>query len=277
MKVNPKEIIESGILEEYVMGILPEAEAQEITQLCAIYPEIENEVRSIETALKNSFSVPVSPNWKQGILAALEDSSKNNESQADTGKVISMHSPSQHNNNKSRKWFWAAASFAGLFLISAATNFMLLSKNQSLTEELTVTKVKLMNASEEKSVFAAKYNQAQQDFEALFSPDFKRIEMKGTPAFDNMSCVLYWNSGTGEVICSGVSYLPELNAQQQYQLWAIVDGKPQNGGMLEYGKPSRMLDAFSAQAFAVTIEPIGGSESPTLDKMVVVASVDKTI
>lgn len=276
--MSPKEIIESGILEEYVMGTLPEKESIEITRMCLEHPAIAAEVQAIEAALMQSFSAPVKPEWKKDILSSLEsttvnitDINQNNGSGNTDGKIIPITS------NKSQKWFWAAASFAGLFIISAAANFMLLNKNQTLAQELTDTQVKLMNETEEKGIFAAKYDKVEMDYQYLFDPNLKRIEMKGTPAFTNLSCMLYWNPTTGEVICSGVSYLPELNSQQDYQLWAIVDGKPQSAGMLTMGGPTRMSDAFSAQAFAVTIEPEGGSESPTLEKMVVVGAVESKI
>ena len=276
--MNPKEIIESGILEEYVIGILPDIESEEITRLSLEHPEIIDEIRMIENALVQSLSAPVRPEWKKDVLSALKESavlSTKGPSAADPKVIpITGHPEKQE---KSQKWFWAAASFGGLFIISAATNFFLLTKNQSLAQELTEVKVNLSKETEEKSVFAANYKKSQDNYQLLFNPDVVRIEMAGTPAFAGNHSVLFWNPGSGDVIWDGSS-LPKLNTDQQYQLWAIVDGKPQNGGVLTSGTPTQMLDAISAQAFAVTIEPNGGSESPTLDKMVVFAAVDtKTI
>jgi hypothetical protein len=276
--VSPKEIIESGILEEYVIGVLPDIESEEITRLSLEHPEIMAEIRMIENALVQSFSAPVNPEWKKDVLSALKEAPvvPIQGVSATDPKVIPITGLSEK-QEKSQKWFWAAASFGGLFIISAAANFYLLTKNQSLAQELTDVKVSLSKETEEKSVFAANYKKSQDDYQLLFNPDIMRIEMAGTPAFAGNSSVLFWNPESGEVIWDG-SNLPKLNTDQQYQLWAIVDGKPQNGGMLTSGTPAKMLDAVSAQAFAVTIEPNGGSESPTLDKMVVFAAVGtKTI
>lgn len=263
-----KEIIESGILEEYVLGTLPDKEAQEIARLCAEHPELAAEVEAIERAVMAGFSVPVPTEWKKGILANIKETPivPLHEGMHSDPKIIPI------GNGRSRTWFWAAASFAVLFVLSAAGNFILMDKNQNLTQELTDVKVKLLNETEEKTVFAASLKQTQDNYHLLFHKDFTRIDMQGTPTFAGNHSVLFWNSQTGDVIWDGSS-LPPLSEDEQYQLWAIVDGKPQNGGMMNSLEPARMLKTTSAQAFAVTIEPNGGSESPTMEKMVVFAPV----
>jgi anti-sigma-K factor RskA len=68
-----------------------------------------------------------------------------------------------------------------------------------------------------------------------------------------------------------------LDSSLDYQLWAIVDGKPVDAGILKttdvYALPQKMISFSSAQAFAITIENKGGSEVPTLDKMVALGGV----
>lgn len=272
--MNVKEIIESGILEEYVLGTLSDREAEEITRLCAENPVLASEVEAIEATLLQAFSAPVDAKWKQEILGTISREPElkvHTEIPAPDPKIIPIAGPEKAGSIP-QKWFWAAASFAGLFILSAAGNFYLLTQNQSLHDELTEVRVKLGGEMEEKTVFAASLKKTQEEYNLLFNPDFSRIKMDGTPAFAANHSVLYWNPKSGEVIWDGSS-LPALSAGEQYQLWAIVDGKPQNGGVLTARTPAKMLETFSAQAFAVTIEPKGGSESPTLDKMVVFAPV----
>lgn len=271
-----KEIIESGILEEYVLGTLPDTEAQEIARLCAQHPELATEVEAIERALLKTYSAPVPGEWKKATMTAIRET-----------PIVPLHQgvPTEPKvipiagNARSRTWFWAAASFAGLFILSATANFFLLNKTRHLSEELTEVKVKLLNETEEKTVFAAGLKQTRENYRNLFQKDFVRVNMEATPAYADpavgMYSVLYWNPETGEVVWDGSS-LPALSEEEQYQLWAIVDGKPQNAGTMHALEPTPMLKARSAQAFAVTIEPTGGSEVPTLDKMVVFAPVKTT-
>ncbi|HPZ88874.1 MAG TPA: anti-sigma factor, partial [Flavihumibacter sp.] len=61
---------------------------------------------------------------------------------------------------------------------------------------------------------------------------------------------------------------------KQYQLWAIVNGKPQNAGLLQNCNEFCYLSTNSnAQAFAITLEKTGGSEEPTLTEMLVLGQV----
>ena len=70
--------------------------------------------------------------------------------------------------------------------------------------------------------------------------------------------------------------LPKTDKTHEYQLWALVDGKPVSLGVFgENAKEAvqQMETIEKAQAFAVTIEPIGGSVNPTMEKMVVMGGV----
>ena len=66
--------IESGILEEYCLGHLNEADEAYLIQMTLLYPEIKAELTAVETAFENLAdltAVEPSGNVKQNILAAL--------------------------------------------------------------------------------------------------------------------------------------------------------------------------------------------------------------
>ena len=71
--------------------------------------------------------------------------------------------------------------------------------------------------------------------------------------------------------------MPVTDAEHQYQLWALVDGVPVDLGVFDAeGNGIGFKDMKSigkAQAFAVTLEPKGGSKNPTLDQMVVMGAI----
>ncbi len=71
-----------------------------------------------------------------------------------------------------------------------------------------------------------------------------------------------------------VDNLPDLDENQQYQLWLIRDGERSSGGVFSVsgsGYGVMEIDApdplSSYPAFGVTIEPAGGSPGPTGDKV----------
>jgi anti-sigma-K factor RskA len=58
--------------------------------------------------------------------------------------------------------------------------------------------------------------------------------------------------------------LPELQAGQTYQLWAIADGTPKSAGLLDDPDAGAAMDMpAEGVTVAITIEPEGGSEQPT--------------
>ena len=71
--------------------------------------------------------------------------------------------------------------------------------------------------------------------------------------------------------------MPSNDQEHQYQLWAMVDGKPVDLGVFDSGTDStgmkKMKSVKDTQAFAVTLEPRGGSVDPTMDQMMAIGSI----
>ena len=91
---------------------------------------------------------------------------------------------------------------------------------------------------------------------------------------------VYWNKKDKSVLINYVAMdLPKTDAEHEYQLWAMVNGKPVSLGV--FGKPDstsneallKMPAIQEAQAFAVTLEPMGGSVNPTMEKLTVMGGV----
>ncbi|MEQ8237998.1 MAG: anti-sigma factor, partial [Cyclobacteriaceae bacterium] len=127
----------------------------------------------------------------------------------------------------------------------------------------------------EKEVIANNYQQANQQLEevksdiaVLVSPAFSRLILQGTDNSPDAQAVIYWNKEEQAVLLNSAS-LTALNENQQYQLWALLDGQPIDAGIFDAqsGQFQMMKDIAAADAFAITIEPKGGSENPTLETM----------
>jgi anti-sigma-K factor RskA len=69
-----------------------------------------------------------------------------------------------------------------------------------------------------------------------------------------------------------INNLPKPAADQQYQLWALMDNQPIDLGVFEMKQEKllvKMKNVQKAQAFAITLEPKGGSTNPSLNNMFV--------
>lgn len=102
--------------------------------------------------------------------------------------------------------------------------------------------------------------------------------MGATPKFQGSLATVYWDSRSKDVYLL-VNNLPKPSPDKQYQLWAIVDGKPVDAGMLDMEDTNsgslvhKMRNIPKAQAFAITLENKGGSTSPTMEAMYVMGGV----
>ena len=102
------------------------------------------------------------------------------------------------------------------------------------------------------------------------------VVLKGTAHAPDALAKIYWMKNTGEVYVDP-SNLPSAPPGKQYQLWAIVDGKPVDAGMIRTENGifhiQKMKSFGNAQAFAITMEKTGGSPTPSMDQMFVMAKI----
>ncbi len=110
----------------------------------------------------------------------------------------------------------------------------------------------------------------QQNLNLYQDTNYQKINLTHVPGKPEALVQLFWNKATHRVYAADIS-LPDAPAGKQYQLWAIVDGKPVNAGMMNSPKttPQQMLDFAKADAFAITLEKAGGSPTPTMTELYV--------
>jgi len=100
--------------------------------------------------------------------------------------------------------------------------------------------------------------------DALLDPTSARVVLKTTGADPQpIAEVVALRSGAAYLFNDG---LPALPAAETYQLWAMIDGQPISVGLLgtHPSTASFTLDPTDlTDAFAVTVEPAGGSLAPT--------------
>jgi len=166
---------------------------------------------------------------------------------------------------KPQKNIWSSFGSLGavaavvLFVFLLGYVFLLWRENRALRQE-----VQTMRQENQR---------VQEDLEWVrisLKPGTKVMELNGTVAAPGASAKLaYDQSGHAMVMTSG---LPTPPAGKEYQLWFIVADKPpmrgktfstdsHGKGMMEDQLPDVALKSAS---FAVTLEPQGGSASPTM-------------
>ena len=174
-------------------------------------------------------------------------------------------------------WKWAAAASITFALLASTLAY-------NYRQRWVNTQISLNNLMAQNQQMAQNYNtvndrlnKIQNDFGIIENSAFRKVVMNGTANAPGSLASVYWNEGTQEVYLS-IQNLKAIAAENQFQLWAIVDGKPVDAGVFDFGFEGllKMKDISGAAAFAVTIEPKGGKTTPTLETMQVMGPVGKS-
>lgn len=269
--MNTSEYISSGVLEAYVMGIATKSEVQEIEQLAVQYPEIKAAISEQQIALEHlatAAAVTPPPALKNNIWAAINAETN---TQKETPKINITHvaaAPAK----KERGWqqYGMAASVA--LLVAVGANNIWMQKNQSkMNAEIAAMSQKQNELIAENKIAVQKAAQAEQALAVMTLPKLVKIKLDGVGTHTANSAMLYWDGATGDVFVD-MHTMPAAPEGKEYQLWAIVDGKPVDAGMYDAKDGANLVQMKTfakAEMFAVTIEKIGGSPAPTMEQMVV--------
>jgi anti-sigma-K factor RskA len=236
--VNTQEYISSGIIESYVLGLASDEERSEFEQMCTQYSEIREARTAFELSLeKQAFEHAITPSAavKKNILTSI----------GATGKIVSLDETVKTKSRPAFGWFKLAAAASVLLLIgSVYLNVVLSGKNRTLTESYSTTVAELDNLKKDIQVL-------QQN------PHVKMAAMNGLPASPSSYSTVYWDTASHDVYLL-INNMPKPASEKQYQLWALLDGKPIDMGIIDItDKPLqlyRLKKAQAAQAFAITLE-----------------------
>ncbi|MFN0031410.1 MAG: anti-sigma factor domain-containing protein [Flavobacteriales bacterium] len=259
--MNIKEYIESGILEQYAMGLCSADEMRNVQRMAAEYAEVRLALLETEVLLKQyaeADGMQPSARVKAGVMAHIAAQQK------PETKVVNISTRSSYS--------WLAAASIALLITSGILNFVQYRNNNSLTTQLAEARDKNVSYAADMELTRANYAATEKLMAFVNHSATKKIPLNGTATHEDMLATVYWNSLTKEVYL-GVNNMPEPPHGHQYQLWAIVDGAPVNAGMLNMQDTTalhKMVSFDSPGAFAITVEKEGGSTTPTLTSMVVI-------
>lgn len=259
-----KEYIESGILELYVYGLLSEAENEEIANRAKNYPEIQAEIVAIEksiVALSSSFS----PFNSVGNFDRIKEKLGLNPSP----KVIEL----KPERNISQYIGWAAA-----VLLLVGIGFMY--------NQVNVTQSKVANADTEKAKMEKELNTLTLENKAIESSlaivrdtNNTVVALGGQAVAPESYAKVYWNKESQKVYIDA-SGLPEPPKGMVYQVWSLKLSPltPTSIGLLDnFVANNQRIFAVDptgdAEAFGITLEPAGGSLSPTMEQLYTLGKV----
>ena len=283
---NLKAYIESGVLELYVLGDLSPEEALQVEEMASQHPEVRDEIAAIEQAMEQyAMQNAVEPSAdvetrlfeKLGLSEVEEHVNVQPEPiYTEEPKIIRLDG----SDAKVRTLRYALVACIALLVVSTAALFITYNKLNAAHDQIAS-----LNLDKQKFAGVVSKlefeNQGLDNMAAMAdSKEWATIRMAGQAFSPNSKMKVYWNKKDKSVLINYVAMdLPKTDAAHQYQLWALVNGKPVSLGV--FGKTDstsnealvKMQAIQEAQAFAVTLEPMGGSVNPTMDKLTVMGGV----
>lgn len=245
--MDRKKILEEGLLEKYLLDELSAKESQQVSIAIANDEDLKKHFELLEEdfekmALENAIEPPTQV--KMRLKEQLEGS---------TIKTIP------------KTWLYAAASLALLFLLSSFWMFNRWKNAEqnfeSLQNQTTVLQERL-NALEENYILT------NQRLKTINGPQTIPLILHGNELVPNSRAVAYVNHENKMVVVNAQG-LPELPDNNTYQMWSDVDGEMINMGLLPTDEELITLKYIDkAESLNITIEPAGGNDHPTVEKLI---------
>ncbi len=257
-----KAYIESGVIESYVLGMADAQEAAELEQMAAQYPEVQQAIDAFEASLEQqALASAVAPpaHVKEALFTTLDPEFKKGERKA---SVVAF--------GWSR---WVAAASVILLVASAALNVYFYNQFKSSSTAYQALLIEKNSLIAENQNMQTKALDLYNNMQMMTDPAMIKVSMQGVAGKENSLATVFWDSKSKDVYLLP-NKLPQAAEGKQYQLWAIVDGKPVDAGVMDACTGlCKMKNIPAAAAFAITLEKKGGSPTPSMDQMYVLGKV----
>ncbi|MCO6163741.1 anti-sigma factor domain-containing protein [Flavobacterium sp. NRK F7] len=260
--MNSRELIESGTLELFVFGKLTEEENKNVIDMAKKHPEVQEEILAIENAVIN-LSQSVAPH-----LSATNYEKIRQKILGKNGVIALQRKPSWTNYIG-----WAAAA---IFVIGFGFQYLKWNDSQTTIEQLSTEKSNMQRLIVDLEL---EKQEAEKVLAIVRDNNNIQVALGGQEVAPNAYAKAYYNKETKEVYIDA-SGLPTPPEGKVYQVWGLkLDPlTPKSIGLLNdfasnSTKVFKVDKAEEAEAFGITLEPAGGSQSPTLEQLYTLGKV----
>ncbi|AUS05798.1 anti-sigma factor [Pseudotamlana carrageenivorans] len=247
MNEKVQAFLNSGLLDKYLLGDTSSEETKQVESYISRYPEVQNTYNTLQFNLEvvaKSQAIEAPKHILDSVLDELDEK-----------PVIALKPPKNY-----KKWykFSVAASIAAL--IFAGTSFIFYSQNQKLSEENQVVVEEIFDLRSDIDKHNEMLDSMMRQLLKLNNPETEKYIISGNERAKDLKTVAYINAKEKTSMIDVVS-LPQLPEEQCYQIWAELQGKMVNLGILD--KADRKLRNIpymeDVQGLSITIEPKGGN------------------
>jgi anti-sigma-K factor RskA len=256
--MNVKEYISSGILELYIAGLLSEKENLEVQSHAQKSPEIQSEIEAIEASILE-LSKSVSPGGSRNFDIVKQKIEKSSEV-----KVVNLKSKDRH---WTRYTGWAAS------VLLASGLIWMYTQNRNLQSDIQIVHQENEKLEQQITDSDASLEKSQDLLQTIRDKNIAVVSLGGQAVSPKSYAKVYWNK-TEEKVFIDAQGLPEPPKGFVYQVWSLKLSPltPTSIGLLsdfasDENKVFTLANVNESEAFGITLEPAGGSESPNLEQL----------
>jgi hypothetical protein len=229
--------LKSGLIEKYVLGSTTAKENLEVEHYISNYPEAEAEYNKLQDNLEiiskaNAVEAP------KFILDAILEEIKEK-------PVIELHT-TKHKT----PWYSIAASFAAL--IFAGTALLLVIHNKDLTKENQVFVDEIFDLRSDIQKNNDRLDEVMRQFMKLNNPETEKYVLRGNDRAKDLKTVAYINP-VDKTSMINIVELPQLPEDQNYQIWAELQDRMVNLGILDPSNKKLQSIPYMEDALGLTI------------------------
>ncbi len=258
--MTAEEIIDSGLLELYVLGQLDAEESNLVEQSIAKYEVVRAELRDIEKAL-GQYAMLHSLDVDQSVLDRTIDSI--NTQNTDSIAREEYHKPSDVGISNKTIWSWLGPLSAIAASIAMIVIFIQIDRLSQLTDDMESLIVECEESQN-------KLQTQEEIFAGIQSQDNRMILIEPSEKYPETRLIIH-NNTVQNINYLQINNLPELSDGLAFQLWSLKGtNEPIPLSVFRRGEdliiPIEYVD--NTDAYAITIEPESGSESPNLEELI---------
>lgn len=261
-----KAYIESGILELYVAGALSEKENKEVYVLMQQHPEILKEVLDIEAAIIE-LTAATSKNTSKNTFETIKQDLGFNDTET---KIITIEKP---------KYNWITYSGWAASLVLAVGLLWALSQNDQLKTDIQIAKTQQSLLETQIADSKNSLEEGNTLIRVLRDDKITKVPLAGQGNFTNTYAKVYWDKNSQRIFLDAQG-LPEPPKGMVYQVWSLTLNPltPTSLGTIDNfnsddNKIFEISNTNESQAFGITLEPAGGSTTPTMEQLYTLGAV----
>ncbi|MDO6760284.1 anti-sigma factor [Tamlana sp. 2_MG-2023] len=239
--------LNSGLLDKYLLGETTSEETNQVESYISRFPEVQNAYNTLQSNLEvvaKSQAIEAPKSILDNILDELDEK-----------PVITLKPQKTY-----KKWYkFSIAASVAAFLF-AGTSYIFYNQNQKLAEENQVVVEEIFDLRNDIDKHNEMLDSMMRQLLRLNNPETEKYIISGNERAKDLKTVAYINAKEKTSMIDVVS-LPQLPEEQCYQIWADLQGKMVNLGILD--KADRKLRNIpymeDVQGLSITIEPKGGN------------------